>query len=468
MKKNGFVSTSLIYTFFIVFLLLMIFLLNSYSSIRFLLDQYKYDIKNSFAEASGSDINLYLMVWDENTQEYELQDEMPAFGYYFEPNFSYCKNGSTISYANGNVSVTAVRRDSCYAYFKEAEKDIILKIYTKETETSDRVLVKNVPNYSYTLTSKNCTNGAILNFNEDSRKFTISSSQKTTCEVEFTKKEMDIIINFFREDALGNHAYNGLKYKEVTEVPGITYTFDSYVCTNSGVNTTIDYENGELVIESSGRNECNVYFNGGTNKVDLIVMQETDTGVSGYTTGLKYSRVSTIPGTGYKYVGYICDDGSASVTYSNGTLTATSDVQTVCRAYFNRYSGSVFIHYYLETSDNNYENVILIPTIGYKYNSTKSYCRNNSDIIVDGNNIVTIDSTNDDECYVYFDMANADIRVNIFVMNKSTGKYELGSVPVAGYELYNAGCTNGAEITYANSSLKVTSEGPTICTVYFR
>ena len=45
MKKNGFVSTALIYTFFILFLLLMLFLLNSYSSIRFLMEQYKYDIK---------------------------------------------------------------------------------------------------------------------------------------------------------------------------------------------------------------------------------------------------------------------------------------------------------------------------------------------------------------------------------------------------------------------------------------
>ena len=467
MKKNGFVSTSLIYTFFIVFLLLMIFLLNSYSSIRFLLDQYKYDIKNSFAEAMIADINLYLMVWDENTQEYEITDEMPVFGYAYDESISYCRHGSSMSYANGNISVTAERRDSCYAFFTENEKDITLRIYTKETASSNRVLVKNVPNYSYNFTNYDCTNGATLSFNDNTRKFTISSTKKTVCEVEFTKKEMDIIINMFKENSLGEHEYNGLKYIATTEIPGINYNFDSYVCKNTSINTTVAYENNELVIDSFGRNECNVYFNGGSNRVELIIMQETNEGVKGYTTGLKYSRVSTVPGSGYKYVGYICDDASASVTYSNGILSATADAQTICRAYFNRYSGSVYVHYYLETSNKNYENVVMVPTIGYKYNASKSDCNNNSNIMVDGNNTVTIDSATDDECYVYFDLANSDIRVNVYIMDKRTGKSKLGNIPVVGYSLFQASCTNGAEIAYTNGSLKVTSQGPTVCTVYF-
>lgn len=471
MKKNGFISTSLIYTFFILFLLLMIFLLNSYSSIRFLLERYKYDIKDSFAEASLADINLFLMVWNENTQEYEINDEIPVFGYYYEPNYSYCKNGSTISYVNGSVSITASRRDTCYAYFRAAEKDITLRIYTKETESSNRVLVKNVPNYSYKLTNQTCTNGANLVFNENTRKFTIKATQKTVCEVEFTKREMDIILNIYKEDASGAHEYNGLKYQAVTDIPGMNYSFDSYTCEDGEVNTVITYENNEIVIESPGRNECNVYFNGGSNKVELIIMQETDTGVSGYTTGLKYTRTATVPGTGYKYVGFICDNSNAFVTFTNGifetTMDSSSESQATCRAYFNKYSGNVYVHYYLETSSGSYENVSSVPSIGYVYNSGMSSCNNGSTIRVD-NNVVIVESENNDECYVYFDMANADIKVNVYVMNRITGKYVLGSVPVAGYEFYNSGCTNGASIEYINSALRVTAEGPTICTVYFR
>jgi len=87
MKKNGFVSTSLIYTFFVLFLFLMVFLLNSYSSNRFLTEQFKNDIKNTFAEASNADINLFIMIWDDLSGDYELSDEIPTFGYYFENSY---------------------------------------------------------------------------------------------------------------------------------------------------------------------------------------------------------------------------------------------------------------------------------------------------------------------------------------------------------------------------------------------
>lgn len=470
MKKNGFISTTLIYTFFILFLLLMLFLLNSYSSIRFLLERYKYEIKDSFAESSVADINLYIMVWDNTSGEYELQDNIPIFGYYYEPSYSYCKNGSTISYVNGNVSITAIRKDSCYAYFREADSDIVLKIYTKESANSNRVLVKNIPSSIYKLTSQNCTKGTI-NFNENTRKFVIQSNEKTECEVEFTKKEMDIVLNIYKQDAYGSHEYNGLKYQLTSEIPGINYSYNSYKCINNDVNTVITEENGELVVESSGKNECNVYYNGGTNNVELIAMQETDTGVSGYTTGKKYTKTSTIPGLGYKYVGYICDDVNASVTYSGGMLSATINgtvnKQAVCRAYFDRYVASVVVNYYLETSSQNYESVVSVPNVGYEYNASKSSCVNGSEIEVN-NNIVTVESLIDDECNVYYDMTNTDIRVSVYVLDRTTNKYELSNVPVSGYELYSAGCTNGASIEYVNSALKVISDAPTVCTVYFR
>jgi len=466
MKKNGFISTSLIYTFFIVFLLLMVYLLNSYSRVRFLLEEYRYDIKNSFAEVSGADINLYFMAWDETTKEYELTDEMPSFGYVYEPNFSYCKNGSTMSYANGNISVTANRKDSCYAYFKEAEKDVVIRIYTKESTDSARVLVKNIPGFSYEMTKKTCSNGANLIFNEQKREFTITASEKTVCEVEFTKREMDIKINLYKEDAYGTHEDNGTKYVKVSEIPGNNYSFSYYKCTNS--TTIITSENNELLINAEGKDECNVYYKGGTNKVEIIIMQETENGVSGYTTGKKYSRVYSIPSSGYGYVGYICDNNEASVEYSGGTLYSESDIQTTCWAYFNKYNDNVLINYYLEKTDGTYENVVSVPSLGYNYNKEKSGCRNGSELIVENNVAYVTSSTSNEVCDVYFDIVNADIKVLVYVLNKETQKYELGNVPGVGYKMSNPECTNGASIEYIDSKLKVTSEGPTVCTVYFR
>ena len=124
MKKNGFISTSLIYTFFVLFLLLMLFLINSYSSKRFLLDRYKYDVKNKMLEDSAADINIYFMVYDEDSKEYELRYEIPekSEGYHFDIELSYCKKTpkSNIGYylTENEIKVSGIKqKDFCYIYF---------------------------------------------------------------------------------------------------------------------------------------------------------------------------------------------------------------------------------------------------------------------------------------------------------------------------------------------------------------
>lgn len=192
MKKNGFVSTTLIYAFFIIFITLMIFLLNSYSRNRYLLSTYKYDIKKSFAENnsknSKSDINIYFMSWNNYTLEYELVNDLPL-GFVLENELSSCKNGSQIKLINNKIVIEAKGKDTCYLYFKPTDSDITLLIYTKETINSPRIHVANIPGDDYKLTSSNCDNGGSITFNEDTRKFKIDSDNKTTCEVEFTKIE---------------------------------------------------------------------------------------------------------------------------------------------------------------------------------------------------------------------------------------------------------------------------------------
>lgn len=118
MKKNGFVSTTLIYTFFILFLALMIFLLGSYSHNRHLLTSYKNDIKLSFSERSGQDINAYFMIYNEKTEGYDLKKNVPSDDYIFVENMSSCNNGATITYENGKYKISAAKTDDCYLFFK--------------------------------------------------------------------------------------------------------------------------------------------------------------------------------------------------------------------------------------------------------------------------------------------------------------------------------------------------------------
>lgn len=116
MKKNGFISTALIYTFFILFLILMVFLLNNYSSTRFLVDRYRYDIEEELYELSNADINMYVFVWDATDKEYKYISDIPASGY--EQSKSYCKNKSNIEYSNGEITISAKQKDFCYIYFR--------------------------------------------------------------------------------------------------------------------------------------------------------------------------------------------------------------------------------------------------------------------------------------------------------------------------------------------------------------
>ena len=331
MKKNGFVASSLIYTFVVVFLGLMLFLLNSYYRVGNLADKYKLDIRTSLLNDKRADLNIDMMVWNEITKEYEKVKDVPKIGYYFESDYSYCENNSQLNYQNGIITL----KDYCYAYFKKRDEDIKINIYTKEKANSEEVLVNSIPSPVYKIESSNCTNGAQIKFTESDRKFTVKAKNKTECKVVFVKRQTDIELQIYKESASGNQNFENLKYMETDNIPGLNYEFYKYVCDDNNVKTTIYEANNNLKIESKGKNNCQVYYKGGTDKVEIIVMIETNTGNAGYTTGKKYSRTSSVPGVGYNYVGYICEDAKAKVTYENNTFTGTNDTQTACRIYFD-------------------------------------------------------------------------------------------------------------------------------------
>ena len=262
-KKNGFVSTSLIYTFFILFLLLMIFLMNNYTSMRYIVEQYRINFRNDLKELSSADINLYFEVWDDVVQEYKISNEFPGSEYEFE-DISFCINGSLLSYDDGHINIAAKGKDYCYVYFRNSNQKVVYRIYTKELSDSEDykgTFVRGIPDYTYEFTSYNCTNGEVVTFDEETRKLSVASSVNTTCEIIFTKKDTDVTLNIFVEDISGDEEYNSKKYSTSSEVPTEGYIFDSYNCKDSSVITEIGFEENEIVVKSSGDNECSVYFN---------------------------------------------------------------------------------------------------------------------------------------------------------------------------------------------------------------
>lgn len=122
MNNKGFISTTLIYTFFILFLLLMVFLLNDYASTNFIIRNNRDDIEEELYELASADINLYVYTWDSTDGEYKYSNNIPTYG--FRENISYCKNHSVIEFANGEITVKATEKDYCYVYFDEVSGNI--------------------------------------------------------------------------------------------------------------------------------------------------------------------------------------------------------------------------------------------------------------------------------------------------------------------------------------------------------
>lgn len=350
MRKNGFISISLIYTFFILFLILMVFLLNNYSSTRFMLDQYKSDIKNDYVEWQSADINLYYMVWNDVTNSYEMENGISSElegNYEYQPSVSYCDNNSSMTYnpTTREFTIKAIEKDRCFVYFRQS---VNVNIFTRESDTSQYFPVRIIPGYNYKLdtSSGNCTNTTkgvscrcdsrvSIEFDEKNRTYSLSTINKgSTCELKFTRISTNVTTSILMEDNDGTETRDGdtRKYIATPNVPNTDiYRMDGIVCSKNGDKdfTVVKLENGKLVTESSVDNDCKVYFiKDRTNeyndiKVNVFVWEN-----NGY-------KLSTMPTVGYKYYSGGCTNG-AEIIYDYKTLKVMSNGPTECNVYFRR------------------------------------------------------------------------------------------------------------------------------------
>lgn len=482
MKKNGFISTSLIYTFFIVFLLLMVLLIADYSNNRYLLQEYKATLKEDFYLENLADFNLYIYKYNASSKNYDLVNDVPSFGYYFNETTSYCVKGTKISFTDGKFNFPIDKKDVCYAYFDQNVSDITLNIYKKETMNSDATLVYEVPDTSnYTNTSKHCTNGASIDFNENKGKFIVSTISPTVCDAVFVNYNEAIAITYFVQDSSGEETHEGKTYKEVVDAPGLNYKYVTSVCSEASVSQKSDGSLEYTRDEKAKAPSCKVYFDIEKNDlVDVLLYIQTSTegGSKGYTVGNYYKRVFKLNVSNeYTYVGSICDNPNTSVIYSDGKFKSSATEKSTCKAYFDIVGTNIEKHYYLQLSNGDYQEVETPPSSGYVYNPKKFYqnlntvCEKKSEVSVDSNNKNLVSITPkalNDKCYIYFDAIQADIVLDIYTWNDSSQKWEIGSIPKGNPKTYSQGCTNGATIDRNSTGFTIKSEGPTICTVYYR
>ncbi len=292
MKKNGFISTTLIYTFFTTFLLLLVFLLNSYARTDFITEQIKEEIKNEPKDLSN-DVNLSVCIRNLNNDDCKPVSEIPNGP--FKLKTASCDNKvaqDSITYENGKISFTANDKVNCSVELIQELLDININIFinnkdknkeAKEVSMDNFEQVYNMPNKTYTYLEAltKCTTLAgvtldstnynlTLNESANPREFELQTDEQIICNTYFVRKSADIELHIFKEDSNGTNLLNdtGKKYLKVNSVNEIptNFTFDKInnrVCTPPVDEENFIYNSSSRTFEiyATEKTECSVYFN---------------------------------------------------------------------------------------------------------------------------------------------------------------------------------------------------------------
>lgn len=221
-----------------------------------------------------------------------------------------------------------------------------------------------VPNAGYEFNRAECTstctttpnNDCYYTYDEDTNKFTITSSKKVSCKFYFNKTiEADVYIYIAIEDENGDLTYNGKNYREAESIPAYGYEYAGYQCKNDAT-ISYDAETKTFNMSSYTKNECYAYFYKSLEEdININVYVQNDIGSS------IYKKVNTIP----ESKGYVvstnalyrseCYDENGNVTdgqitYSGGYVTATAKGKQTCNIYLDLYEGAPFINKVTSTS----------------------------------------------------------------------------------------------------------------------
>lgn len=198
--------------------------------------------------------------------------------------------------------------------FDLGDGDINIIIY-KETEKGSRVFTKtySVPifGYEFDRTEKvpectiPCVEGNTGNchytFDEDNKKFSLTSNQKVTCKFFFNKKaDSDINVYIMIEDKDGEEVYKfegkDYKMKMAEQIPAYGYKYVGYKCDvddpndSTDVVVAFDPKTRTFKLSSKVKNTCYAYFIDEKN-ADIVT---TDVYVKDAQSG-EYVLVNSIP-----------------------------------------------------------------------------------------------------------------------------------------------------------------------------
>ncbi len=183
------------------------------------------------------------------------------------------------------------------------------------------------------------SNDCSYTYDENSRTFTLTSNQKTTCKFYFTQTvTSDIDIYIMKEDENGvdgtwkptdGEGVNEVEknYTMVEHIPAYGYRYAGYKCENDNTNSedksitvTYDSETRKFKVETSKKTKCYAYFNseGPADIIAHVYIKDTDVNSENGESEV-YTLVDTIPeGKKYKLASGTEGGNNKSQCYKQG------------------------------------------------------------------------------------------------------------------------------------------------------
>lgn len=263
------------------------------------------------------------------------------------------------------------------------------------------------------------------------------------------------------------------QFKSKRQVVLFSILFLLVVAFAFGIKLTYAYYNSNKAFTMIGTKIGD--FNTADGDINLIVYKQNDNG--------KYSITKIIPSIGYILNPELteCDN---EYTIIDNKITFISMENTTCKFYFDQESTTdVKILLMLEKSNGNhiynnikYKETQKLPQYGYNY---LTYNCDNNDAITyfnynDNTNKVTINSKENNICYVYFEKI---FEVNIYIEQENSNVYaKVDEIPnssnytlsstTESYCVDDNNNTINSSFTYENGNLNADVDGEGTCYVY--